>query len=98
MGCLVTGEIDFQVEQNVPPVVLDKPGTDAPIGHILWLDKDAQNTWEIVVDVRDENVGQALKARWRVVTETEKEPEFKPADLPGVEELIRELHVTLGVR
>jgi hypothetical protein len=95
-GCLVTGPIDFEVDENVPPVVLDKPGTDElSIGSILWVDKAQAATWELLVDVRDENTREPLTARWRVQSPTNMTPEFKSSQLPGVGEKLRELSVTL---
>ncbi len=93
-GCLVTSEIDFQVEENVPPLVLDKPGEEGTIGSVLWVDIDDTN-WELLVDVRDENIGQPVTARWRVQTEEQDEPEFKQAELAPSGTARRELRITL---
>jgi len=84
-GCLVTDRIEFEVERNVPPVILDKPGTEYPIGEIVWIDRDppvdpstAPNEWSFDVTVRDENVRDELEARLRVRTDREPNPDFTP--------------------
>jgi hypothetical protein len=80
-GCLVLNEKEFDVEEPVPPVIVDRPSS-VPIGSILWLDAEAQNSWEIVVDVRDPNLQDELQARWRVLTEGRTNPPFEQLDLP----------------
>jgi hypothetical protein len=76
-GCLVTDEIKFDDEPNVPPVLIDSPGNKTPIGDIIYFDYSSDLTGTSIDDasdyappsiqfslrVRDENVGQPLEAR-----------------------------------
>jgi hypothetical protein len=74
-GCLVTDEIKFGDEPNVPPVLIDSPERKTPIGDIIYFnyfsssvapeDASAYTPPSIVFSlrVRDENIGQPLYAR-----------------------------------
>jgi hypothetical protein len=73
-GCLVTGKHHFDEEPNSPPVILSKTG-QPPIGSIVWID-NVQPEWRFQVSVRNEEVDEELKARWRVVHQDETEPMF----------------------
>ena len=94
-GCLVTDEIMFESERNVPPVILDAADrSKAPIRSHVWIDRSAvPKMWTVAVQVRDENIDQPLVARWRVVNDTE-DVYFDQLDLqPG--QLLRDLSITV---
>lgn len=82
-GCLVTEEITFDEEPDLPTVIVDAPASKTPIGRIVWLDKSAQPSWDFVVKVRDENLSQELDAHYRVVTQDNDFPPFDSVELPG---------------
>ena len=90
-GCLVTDEITFDEEADLPTVIVDVPSSKTPIGSIVWLDKDAQPFWEFKVRVRDENLSQTLKAHYRVVTEDNALPDFVERVLPATDTVLRDL-------
>jgi hypothetical protein len=76
-SCLVTDEITFDDEPNVPPVLIDSPSSATPIGDIIYFDYLSSSTGPSLQDasayappsiefslrVRDENVEQPLEAR-----------------------------------
>jgi hypothetical protein len=84
-GCLVTDEIMFEGEPNVPPVILDTPDSRAPIGSHIWIDSSADTKmWTLDVLVRDENIDQPLVAHWRIVSDPNVLVPFFPQELqPG---------------
>jgi hypothetical protein len=82
-ACLVTDEITFPEEVPYPPTIVDVPGSEIPIGTILWLDIDQrtghpQNEWRIPVRIRDDNVDQELQTRYRVLREGSLLPPWTP--------------------
>lgn len=81
-GCLVTDKIVFPTDPDIPPTILDEPGTATPIGSIFWIDKTSTPEFGLKVRVRDQNVGQALRAHWRVVKEGDSSPLFDTAEIP----------------
>lgn len=90
-GCLVTDEITFDEEPDLPTVIVDTPGTKTPIGRIVWLDKSAQPMWDFAVKVRDENLAQELTAHYRVVTRENDAPPFQTVPLPASDMELRDL-------
>ncbi|MDH5676479.1 MAG: hypothetical protein OEZ06_30445 [Myxococcales bacterium] len=99
-GCLITEDLRFEEESDVPPVVLDVADTRTPIGSSFWVDfySDTSTSTELKIDVlvRDENVEQDLWARWRVTTKTRMTPDFQPLPLPGDGVLKRDLQITVS--
>jgi hypothetical protein len=81
-GCLVTEEIPFDEEPNLPPVILSKPG-EPEIGSIIWIDKSALPQWMLRVQVRDENVEQSLEAHFRIRRQIEMYPRFDSLPVPS---------------
>lgn len=67
-GCLVTESVEFEEEENLPPALYDEPGSKTPIGLPVPVNRDEQETGEIVfsLQVRDENVLQTLKTRYEL--------------------------------
>jgi len=94
-GCLVTEEITFDEEPDLPTVIVDAPGSKTPIGHIVWLDKSAQPSWEFHVKVRDENLSQELTAHYRVVTQDTATPQFESVKLKPNQTELRDLTLTV---
>jgi hypothetical protein len=93
-GCLITNPVEFEQEENVPPVIVDAARSDNPIGSILEVDFSAgPGRIAIPVRVRDENLFEDLVARIRVVTLSVPEPDFLPVDIPEQGELMRDLTV-----
>lgn len=82
-GCLVTDQITFEEEPNVPPVLLKAPGVKEDLGSIVWIDRSMRPTWDLRLKVRDENVEQDLVAHFRVKHEGEEFPPFDSIDLPA---------------
>ncbi|MCA9583540.1 MAG: hypothetical protein KC416_17195, partial [Myxococcales bacterium] len=67
MGCLVTEQIDFPVEENLPPKIIADPERN-PLQRILVFNLGDETTpgdteLEIVVTIRDPNVEDELQ--WR---------------------------------
>lgn len=91
-GCVVTDQIDFPEEPNYPPTILDAPASAALIGRIIWIDKASTPMWHMAVKVRELNVTQPLKARWRLVTKDDLMPHFfeQPLAVQG-DQLLRDL-------
>ena len=95
-GCLVTEEITFDEEPDLPTVIVDAPSSKTPIGRTLWLDKSAAPSWDFNVRVRDENVSQELIAHYRVVTQDTATPQFDTQTLkPNNGEELRDLKLTV---
>lgn len=94
-GCLVTDEITFEEEADLPTVIVDAPGTKTPIGSIVWLDSETQSSWPFPVRVRDENLGQPLTAHYRVVTAENEFPTFVPVELKPSGAELRDLTLTV---
>lgn len=92
-GCLVTDQVEFPTEENIPPWILDAPGNGPKQGQIIWIDKSVTTMWRMTVRVRDENVDQDLIAHWRLVSKDEDMPEFQKKKLAGAPggPLIRQL-------
>lgn len=90
-GCLVTDEITFDDELDLPPVILNKPGFEPKIGGIVWIKKGRLPMWDVDVQVRDENVGQELAAHWRIVHEDDMAPGFSSTELLGGDQPVRDL-------
>jgi hypothetical protein len=67
-GCLVTESVEFEEEENFPPALYDEPGSQPAIGEAISINRDEQETGEIVfsLQVRDENVLQTLKTRYEL--------------------------------
>ena len=82
-GCLVTDEITFDQDPDLPTVIVDAPGTQTPIGSSVWVDKSTMPDWKFDVRVRDENLAQDLIAHYRVVTQDAEFPPFETVDLKG---------------
>lgn len=65
MGCLVTEEGDFPVEENLPPFITSQPGAEFPLDrvHVLALDGGGGMALNIPLDViiTDLNVDQTLQ-------------------------------------
>jgi hypothetical protein len=93
-GCLVTDEITFPEEPQFPPTILDVPGTDTPIGGILWVDlKQVTNEWRLKVQVRDDNIDEVLEARYRVWVGGEPAlPAWESAEIPPSGAAMRETY------
>ncbi len=92
-GCLVTDKIVFPVDPDIPPTILDEPGTQTPkIGAIFCIDKPATPEWSLTVKVRDQNPQQELWAHWRVVGDNDPTPPFEKdmVPLPAVGQLGRD--------
>jgi hypothetical protein len=68
-GCLVTDEITFDTEENVPPVILDvqSSNTRIGIGDIVYFDVESPGTIEFEFRVRDENIGHPLEYRRKIL-------------------------------
>ena len=94
-GCLVTEQITFDEEADLPTVIVDAPGSKTPIGSIVWLDKSAAPSWDFKVKARDENLTQELTAHYRVVTQEDDTPEFESIPLKPVESELRDLTLTV---
>jgi hypothetical protein len=99
-GCLVTDEITFNDEPDLPPEILSSPSSE-PIGGVFWVDKSDRRLTEvpITVGIRDENVRQGLTAHWRLRRrEGEELPMFVSDDVPAGDEPVRDftLHVQTG--
>jgi hypothetical protein len=90
-GCVVTDKIEFDAEQNVPPMIVDTPSEETPIGHILWVNKATSSMVTLSVKVRDPNVTQALKAHWRLVSKDAPTPPFDFKDVAVTGDLVRDL-------
>jgi len=94
-GCLVTDEITFDEEPDLPTVIVDAPASKTPIGSIVWLDKHTQPSWKFVVKIRDENSAQELKAHYRVVSEDDAMPPFESPPVPADDAELRDLELTV---
>jgi hypothetical protein len=94
-GCLVTDEITFDEEADLPTVIVDVPSSRTPIGRIVWLDKSAQPSWPFEVKVRDANLSQELVAHYRVVTEDNALPDFETRTLSASSTELRDLTLTV---
>jgi hypothetical protein len=81
-GCLVTEEIPFDGEPNLPPVILSTPG-EPKIGSIVWINKSALPRWMLRVQVRDENVEQPLEAHFRIRRSSEMFAQFDSLPVPS---------------
>jgi hypothetical protein len=92
-GCLVTDKITFPTEPDIPPMILDAPGTSTPIGTILWVNKATKPEVRLPVKVREENATQPLEAHWRVLTVGNDAPPFEVLPLP--QGLLRDLDVVI---
>lgn len=77
-GCLVLEEKQFPVEEHVPSVLIDGPGTDIKIGEMGTFSRNAAapNDITLALIVRDENVNEPLVARLRVVSKLYESPRF----------------------
>lgn len=77
-GCLVVDEIDFPVEEPVPSVLIDGPGTRIKIGEMGTFSRKATapNDITLAVVVRDPNIDESLVARLRVVSKLYEAPRF----------------------
>lgn len=94
-ACLVTDPISFPEPESHPPTIIDSPG-GVPIGSTFWIDLDEPvNEWELPVRIRDDDVAQALKARHRVRTEDEPEPEWSEVTIAPSGVPLREHKVEL---
>jgi hypothetical protein len=82
-ACLVTDEIGFPEEEQFPPTIIDVPGTEIPIGAIFWVDLEGhiQNEWSLPVRIRDDNVEQTLKARYRILREGDPLPAWTESEI-----------------
>jgi hypothetical protein len=96
-GCLVTDPIEFDAPEGSPPMLLNPPSAKVPLGHIAWVDGTSGITsWKFTLRVRDEDIGQNLQARWRVVKEGNTTPRFEPTiDLPYNGTLTRDFDILL---
>jgi hypothetical protein len=94
-GCLVTDEITFDEEADLPTVIVDVPGSKTPIGEPVWLDKDTRPSWPFLVRIRDKNISQELTAHYRVVTEDNALPDFEERPVPTSTTEVRDLTVTV---
>lgn len=65
-GCVVTDPVEFKDEVDVPPFILDDPSL--PNGSIIKFEKIETGPKDIFIDlqVRDDNVDQALYVRTRI--------------------------------
>src|SRR5258705_531008 len=90
-GCVVTDKIEFDTEQNVPPMIVDTPSEETPIGRILWVHKATSSMVTFSVKVRDPNVTQALKAHWRLVSKDDPTPQFDSKDVSITGDVVRDL-------
>jgi hypothetical protein len=75
-GCLVTENVTFEEEENIPPALYDEPGSKTLIGSTLSFNRDDLEAGEIVfsLQVRDENVLQTLKTRYELRSPQETSP------------------------
>jgi len=95
-GCLVTDKITFPTEPDIPPMIVDAPGTSTPIGSVLWVNKASTPAeFRLPVQVRDENLTQPLEAHWRVLTAGNASPPFDTFPLSPQGQLLRDLTVVV---
>jgi hypothetical protein len=92
---LVTDQVEFPTDPDIPPMILDAPHSLAPIGSQVWIDKAAQPSWEMSVRVRELNLGQELKAHWRLVNKDDPKPLFSERKLPEGDSELRDLEFTV---
>jgi len=96
VGCLVTDEITFDGQPDLPPVIVDAPGAKAEIGSIVWLDKQAASMWSFPVQIREQNVDQRLDAHFRVVHQGNASPDFESVPvLPQAGAVLRDLTLVI---
>ena len=92
-GCLVTDEITFNDDPDLPPAILNKPGFEPKIGGLIWIDKSKLTEWPMQVQIRDENVRQDLVGHWRIKRLRDEgmfEPRFDIAPVPIGDEPVRD--------
>jgi hypothetical protein len=101
-GCLVTDPIDFENEPNVPTSLLAAPGSSIGIGEPFWIDREQRTdtgefvtSWSLSLQLRDENLGDELEARWRVVTVGRPQPNFDCVRFSEGLTPIRDLELTI---
>ena len=93
-GCLVTDKITFPTDPDIPPMILDAPGTNTPIGWTLWVNKATTPEVRLPVRVRDQNLTQPLEAHWRVLTAGNDSPPFESKPVP-LGQLLRDFEVVV---
>lgn len=93
-GCLVTDKITFPTEPDIPPMILDAPATDTPIGTTLWVNKATRTEVRLPVQVREDNLTEPLDAHWRVLSAGNDAPPFEVLPLP-LGQLLRDLDVVV---
>ncbi|MBN1655619.1 MAG: hypothetical protein JXA30_17765 [Deltaproteobacteria bacterium] len=86
-GCLVTDEVTFDIEeQNSPPILVDKPGSQTAIGEIIYFDLADRTPYQIDFElgVRDVDIGQVLAARYNLFSRDQSSLEFESDDIKDV--------------
>lgn len=107
-GCLVTQDIEFRSQEDVPPSFVFRPRSDPPIGGTLVVDTDALSGQSITnltftLQVRDENVLQPLQTQIRL--RTLESPTFSElaiidtedgSEIPGTGAAVRDFEFSLS--
>jgi len=91
----VTDKITFPTEPDIPPMIVDAPGTSTPIGSPLWVNKATTPEFKLHVGVREQNITQELEAHWRVLTSGDPSPPFESLPLPQQGQVLRDLEFSV---
>lgn len=95
MGCLVTEEIEFSLEENLPPSVETGPSSQTPLNSLIIIQSDdpSELTEELALEVivRDPNVSQLL--RWGLFIDSP--PAIADGEIPATGELRRDLRISV---
>jgi len=95
MGCLVTEEIEFSLEENLPPSVETSPSSQTPLNSLIIINSDdpSELTEELALEVvvRDPNVSQLL--RWGLFIDSP--PAIADGEIPATGELRRDLRISV---
>ena len=95
MGCLVTEEIEFSLEENLPPSVETSPSSQTPLNSLIIIESDdpSELTEELALEVivRDPNVDQLL--RWGLFIDSP--PAIADGEIPATGELRRDLRISV---
>ena len=93
VGCLVTDQIEFDTDCNVPPMIIDVPSPVAAIDQIVWIDKSTTKMFSLAVKVRDENITEPLQAHWRIVSKEDPLPRFETVAITVSGDELRDLSI-----